>query len=151
MAGPRMRWLGLAVGLMLLSGCSIQNRIALKDCQFNVRNVAVQSLTPLELRLVVTLGIYNPNRIEVIVDRFDYVVLINNKRVVDGESTQDLRIGQNQTGDLPITVRANVVDATRIIIDMQRTKRRVVTVRGTYYIKVPWGEYPFPVEVSHSF
>ena len=142
----------MGLGLLVAPGCSgIANRVALKNCQFNVRNVQLGAVSPLEVNLTVTLGIYNPNNIEVIVDRFDYVVLINGQRVADGASARDLTIGVNQSGDLPISVRANVVDAAKVFVNLRRSRRRRVTVRGTYYVQVPWGRYPFPVEISHDF
>ena len=145
----------LLLGALLLSmvaGCpSVQSRVAIKDCQFNLRDVRILKITPFEAKLAVKIGVYNPNDIEVIVDRFDYVVLVNGRRLADGANTHDLLIPVNGSGDVNLTVRANVVDAAVVIGRLRKGGKRVATVRGTYYVRVPWGRYPFPVEVSRSF
>lgn len=146
--------LAMVAGALLLgsSGCpSVAARTAIVNCQFNVRSVRIPRITPFEVQLRVTLGVHNPNKIAVIVDRFDYVVLVDGRKLADGANQNDVRIPVNKSRDLTISVRANVVDAAAVVHRLRRGGKRTVTVRGTVYVKVPWGRYPFPVEVTRRF
>ena len=138
--------------MLLLSGCpSVAKRLALKDCQFSVVKVGLRSVRGLNVNLDVTLGVYNPNEEEVIVDRFDYTLLINRQRVAEGAMTRDVVIPVAQSRELPLSVRINVVDAARVGLALSRRGERGLRVRGTYYVRVPWGRHPYPLSFEHRF
>ncbi len=145
------RLIGL-LAILALSGCpSVQKRLALKDCQFNVRGVTVDRITPFEAQLTVTIGVYNPNSIEVIVDKFDYTVLISGRKLADGVSQHGVAIPVNSSRDLKVSVRANVVDAAMAIQRLRGGAKRKITLAGTSYVRVPWGVFPYRFTVSKQF
>ena len=144
-----------AAGLLLialLAGCpSVAKRVAIRNCQVNLQSVHIERFTPFELELRLTLGIYNPNDIEVILDRFDYVALVDGLRLADGQSRHGVTIPVSRSRDVDVMVRTNLVDAAQVAYRLKAGGQRTATLRGTVYVDVPWGEYPFPIEVSRSF
>jgi LEA14-like dessication related protein len=148
----RVALLAVVLGIAALSGCpDVAARVAIKDCQFNVTNVQLRAVRGLNLHLDVTLGVFNPNKQTVIVDRFDYTVLLNGLKVADGAMQRDVEIPMHQSRDLPMSVRINAMDAARVGMALRRRGARRVALKGTYYVRVPWGRYPFPVDIQHRF
>lgn len=138
--------------IVALTGCpSVAQRVAIKSCQFSLHGVEVVRITPLEVELAVTLGIYNPNDIDVIVDRFDYTALIDGRKLADGQSRDQVTIPVNHTRDLRVSVRAATTDAAAAVQRLLPGGEHTITFRGTSYIEVPWGVHEFPVEVSRQF
>ena len=144
--------LALLLALPLCAGCpSVAQRVAIKSCQVNLRDVRIERFTPFELELRLTLGVYNPNSIEVILDRFDYVGLVDGLRLADGQSRHGATIPVNQSRDVDVHVRTNLLDAAQVANRLRMGGQHTATLRGTLYIDVPWGEHPFPIEVSRTF
>lgn len=150
MIRPRTSWAltALVCAVLLLGGCpSAANRLAIQQCQFNVRDLAVHGYGPLEIELLVTLGVHNPNDIDVIVDQMDYTVYFEGRKVATGRTLDDVTIPKGREGDLPITLRVNVVDLGMASAALLRG-HGLVKVRATYYVKLPWGRQPFPIDVE---
>ena len=144
----------IAAFLLLALGGScvrVEERKALQNCQFSLQGFRILDVTPFRLRFGLRVGVYNPNRIDVIVDRFDYAVVVNGRKVGDGQNRTELTIPPGATGTLDVVLRANTIDAALVATQMRRTRSAAVTLRGTSYVRVPWGTFPVPFQVSRSF
>ncbi len=136
-------------GLLLLAGCpNPAQRLALQECQFTLRDISIKGYGPLEMDLLVTVGIHNPNDIDVIVDVLTYTAYINDKRLGSGETTQDVTIPRMRHADLPVSLKMNLVDVGYAGAAALRASERVLRVEATYWVELPWGRRPFPVSVS---
>ena len=70
---PRRTLAAALAVLPLLGACSaIQSRLAIRNCKFDLRNVAVKRLDLTGATLGVLLGITNPNTVEAILDRLEF-------------------------------------------------------------------------------
>lgn len=144
------------VALVLLSlastGCpSAEARLALRQCQFSVHDIRIRGYGALAVELEVDLTIHNPNDIDVIVDQLDYTLYLNGRKFALGETTRDVTIPRGRDGILPITMRLNVIDLGLVAPTLIRGRDRVLEVKATYYVAVPWGRYPYPIELRHNF
>jgi LEA14-like dessication related protein len=148
----RLLLAALILGTLALSGCpSAEARLALRQCQFSVHDIRIRGYGALAVELEVDLTIHNPNDIDVIVDQLDYTLYLNGRKFALGETTRDVTIPRGRDGILPITMRLNVVDLGFIAPTLIRGKDRVLDVKATYYVAVPWGRYPYPIELRHRF
>lgn len=145
----------LLLALALLAsgaGCpSVAERVAIKNCHFNLRGLKIVNLSPFEVTLRLTIGVYNPNEIQVVVDRFDYTLFIDGLKAADGANRHPAQIPVRQQRDLVVDLRVNVTDAARVIPRLRAGGRHQAKVEGTVYIGVPWGEYPYPLSFTGSF
>lgn len=138
--------------LLVVTGCpSVQRRVAIRNCQFSVRNLEITRITPFKADFLLTVGVYNPNDIEVEVDRFQYAVLVNGHKVAEGWSKQELTIPVNQSRNLTVSLNANTLDVGVVIQRIKSGGRRVVQLRGTSFIRVPWGIHKYPFQVERRF
>lgn len=145
---PRALSGALLLCLLAFTGCpSAAQRLAIKDCQFSVRDVNVRGFGPLEIELLVVLGVHNPNDIDVIVDQMDYTVYFDGRKIASGQTLDDVTIPEGHDNDLPVTMRLNMVYLGMASAGLVRG-HGLVKVRATYYVQLPWGRQPFPVEVE---
>ena len=154
--GPAVRARLLLASLVLctvaLSGCpSAEARLALRQCQFSVHDIRVRGYGALAVELEVDLTIHNPNDIDVVVDQLDYTLYLNGRKFALGETTREVTIARGRDETLPITMRLNVIDPGLVAPTLIRGRDRVLDVKATYYVAVPWGRYPYPIELRHTF
>ena len=146
------RLLAFVACAALCSGCpSRASREAIKQCHFTLRTIDVSGYGPLEVELLVTLGVHNPNDIEVVVDQMDYTVYLNGEKLTHGRTSQDITIPVGGNADIPISARLNAIELGRAAFTLLRGDDRVLKVRATYYIELPWGREPFPFEIERRF
>lgn len=142
---------GLALAAILLLGVGCPNaeqRLALRECQFSLRDVSIRSFGGLELELLLTVGIFNPNDIDVIVDVVTYTVSVNGRRLGSGETDRDLTIRRGTREDLPVTLRLNLIDLGVAGASLRSSDQRLFRVDATYWVALPWGRKAFPVSFS---
>ena len=143
---------GLAA--FFLTGCSslglaIENpRYAIRDIRPRV-DIAIP-LSASSIDLDFNLEVDNPNPVGLRLDQIDFNLFINDSRVLDSVSRQDIRIPANGRGDVQLRTRIgyqNVRSLWNELVDVVRGNRARYELRGNAYYDTPVGRLKFPVSV----
>ena len=145
----------LAISL-LLSGCAaIRNTLNIENPRYSIRNIRprVDVAIPLSessIDIDFALEVDNPNSVGLHLDQIDFNLFINENRVLDSISQQDIRIPANGRGDVILRTRIgyrNVRSLWNEIVNVISGNRARYELRGNAYYNTPIGRMKFPVTV----
>jgi LEA14-like dessication related protein len=141
---------------LLLSGCAaIRNTLNIENPRYSIRNIRPRidialPLSASSIDIDFALEVDNPNSVGLRLDQIDFNLFINNNRVLDSISQQDLRIPANGRGDVNLRTRIgyqNVRSLWDEIVNVVRGNRAKYELRGNAYYDTPVGRLKFPVSV----
>lgn len=144
---------------LLVSGCAaVQQALNIENPRYSFREIRprVNIALPLSASAIdidFNIAVENPNRVGIRLDQLDFNLLINNSRVLDGVTQQNIRIPANGTGDVRLTTRIgynNIRTIWNEMIDVIRGERANYEIQGTAYYDTPVGRLQFPVTVYSS-
>ena len=137
--------------LVALFGCRSLNII---NPTYSLRGVSPHVVLgiPPAIDLDFTVGVDNPNPVELRLDHFDFDVLINNNTVLNNiRSDQGAHIPARGVGDVHLFAHVNFSNLETIyrqIIDVVQGNRASYQLRGNAYYDTPVGLLRFPVTVT---
>jgi LEA14-like dessication related protein len=146
----------LALITLVLSGCStIARNLNIVNPSYSFREVRprVQVALPLSASSIdfdMTVGVNNPNRVGLRMDRLDFSLFVNDSRLLDTVSNQQIRIPANGSGDVFLRARVDYNNLRSIwseIVSVINGNRARYELRGTAYYDTPVGQLKFPVTV----
>jgi LEA14-like dessication related protein len=147
------RTLMYATVLVLLSGCNTLANLHIINPTYQLRGVQprVNLGIPPTMDFDFTVGIDNPNPVELRLDHFDFDLLINNNRVLNNvHSDQGAHIPARGVGDVHLTGHVTY-DNIRTIFDelanIVQGNRASYAIQGNAYYDTPVGQMRFPVTV----
>lgn len=154
--GVVLTGLCIVAGVMAfaLTGCSslglnIENpRYSIRDIRPRVDIALPLSASSIDLDFAIEVD--NPNPVGLRLDQIDFNLFINDSRVLDSTSRQDIRIPANGRGDVYLRTRIgyqNVRSLWNEIVDVVRGNRARYELRGNAYYDTPVGRLKFPVTV----
>jgi LEA14-like dessication related protein len=145
--------------LLLLSGCSsLQKALNIENPRYSIRSIRprVDIALPLSASSIdidFNLEVDNPNSVGLRLDQIDFNLFINDQRVLDSVSRQNLRIPANGIGQVELRTRIgyqNVRSIWNEVVDIVRGERARYELRGNAYYDTPVGRLKFPVTVYSS-
>ena len=145
--------------VLLLSGCAaLQTALNIENPRYAIRDIRprVDIAIPLSASSIdidFNLEVDNPNSVGLRLDQLDFNLFINDTRVLDSVSRQDLRIPANGVGDVQLRTRIgyqNIRSLWNEIVDIVRGQRARYELRGNAYYETPVGRLKFPVTVYSS-
>jgi LEA14-like dessication related protein len=145
---------GLA--FFLLSACAaVQSALNIENPRYTIRDIRprVDIAIPLSassIDIAFNLEVDNPNSVGLRLDQLDLDLFINDNRVFDSVSSQDLRIPANGVGLVDLRTRIgyqNVRTLWTQLVDVVRGQRARYELRGNAYYETPVGRLKFPVTV----
>ncbi|HVR40833.1 MAG TPA: LEA type 2 family protein [Thermoanaerobaculia bacterium] len=148
--------LALSLLTLSLSGCAAaMNALDIQNPRYSIRDIRprVDIALPLSassIDLDFTLGVDNPNRVGMKLDRIDFGVFINDTHVLDTVSDQRINIPANGIGDVRLRARigyGNLRTVFREVADVVQGNRARYEIRGNAYYDTPAGKLRFPVTV----
>jgi len=148
--------LTLALITVVLSGCStIARNLNIVNPSYSFRDVRprVSVALPLSASSIdfdLTVGVNNPNRVGLRMDRLDFSLFVNDSRLLDTVSNQQIRIPANGYGDVSLRARVDYNSLRSIwgeIVNVINGNRARYELRGTAYYDTPVGQLQFPVTV----
>jgi LEA14-like dessication related protein len=158
--GSFLAFLSMAAGLaLLLSGCAaLQSALNIENPRYNIRNIhpRIDIAIPLSASSIdidFALEVDNPNSVGLRLDQIDFNLFINDSRVLDSISQQNINIPANGRGDVQLRTRIgyqNIRSLWSEIVDMVRGERARYEIRGNAYYQTPVGRLKFPVTVYSS-
>jgi LEA14-like dessication related protein len=159
--GMALTVLCMAAGAVffMLSGCSsVAKVLNIENPRYSIRDIRprVDIAIPLSassIDLDFNVEVDNPNSVGLRLDRIDFDLFINNSRIMDSVSSQNVRIPANGRGDVHLSTRINYQSVRNLwteIVDVVRGERARYEIRGTAHYDTPLGIMKFPVTVYSS-
>lgn len=161
----RLRTAALLTGLCLvlsaismLSGCGLAKDLNIINPSYSIRDIRprVQVALPLSASSIdfdFTVGIDNPNRVGLRLDKIDFSLFVNDTRVVDSVSDQGINIPANKYGEVRLRSRVgyqNLRSMFQEVAGLIQGNRARYELRGNAYYNTPVGQLKFPVTVYSS-
>jgi len=159
MLGSLLAFLSVSAGLavLLLSGCAaVQSALDIENPRYSIRNIhpRLDIAIPLSASSVdidFDLEVDNPNRVGLRLDQIDFNLFINEARVLDSISQQNINIPANGRGDVRLRTRIgyqNVRSLWQEMVDIVSGRQRAkYELRGNAYYQTPVGRLKLPVTV----
>lgn len=156
--GSLLACLSVAAGLaaLLVSGCAaLQGALNIENPRYAIRDIRprVDIALPLSsssIDIDFNLEVDNPNKVGIRLDQLDFNLFINDSRVLDSVSRQDIRIPANGIGNVQLRTHIgyqNVRSLWNELVDIVRGQRARYELRGNAYYDTPLGRLKFPVTV----
>jgi LEA14-like dessication related protein len=157
--GSLLAFLSISAGLavLLLSGCAaVRSALDIENPRYSIRNIhpRLDIAIPLSASSVdidFDVEVDNPNRVGLRLDQIDFNLFINEARVFDSISEQNVNIPANGRGDVRLRTRIGYqnlrslwTEITDIVSGRQRAKYEL---RGNAYYQTPVGRLKLPVTV----
>lgn len=145
--------------LLLFAGCAaVRSALDIQNPRYSFRNIhpRVDIALPLSASSIdidFDVEVDNPNGVGLRLDQLDFNLFINDTRVLDSVSRQNLNIPANGVGNVALRTRIgyqNVKNLWNEIVDIVRGERARYELRGTAYYGTPVGQLKFPVSVYSS-
>jgi LEA14-like dessication related protein len=150
------RTLMYATVLVLLTGCNTLSNLHILNPSYSLRGVQprVNLGIPPTMDFDFTVGVDNPNPVQLRLDYFDFDVLINNNRVLSNvRSNQGVHIPARGVGDVHLTGHVTYDNLRSIfneIANVVQGNRARYAIQGNAYYDTPVGQLRFPVTVDSS-
>ena len=150
------RTLKYATILVLLTGCNTLSNLHILNPSYSLRGVQprVNFGIPPTMDFDFTVGVDNPNPVELRLDHFDFDVLVNNNRVLSNvRSDQGAHIPARGVGDVHLTGHVSYNDIKSIfneLANIVQGNRASYAIQGNAYYDTPVGQLRFPVTVYSS-
>jgi len=146
--------LALSLFAVLLSGCNTLANLHIINPSYSLRGVQprVNFGIPPSIDFDFTVGVDNPNPVELRLDHLDFDLLINNNPILNNvRSDQGVHIPARGLGDVHLTTHVssdNIRAIWREISDVVSGNRASYAIRGNAYYDTPVGQLRFPVTVA---
>lgn len=149
----RYGWLAAVALALALGGCgSVAKRKALKDCKFDLADVEVKSVSLSDVDLLVELSVYNPNDVEVIVDRFSYKLWSDKNAIAEGWHRRQEKVPPGEARVIAFTVKTPLKNLGKGVLNQIRNEGNVTyTLQATVYLDTFFGELEIPVTVRKKY
>ena len=158
--GSALAFVSIAAGIatFLLTGCSTLAALNIENPRYSIRDIrpSVDIAIPLSASSIdvdFAIEVDNPNPVGIRLDEIDFNLFINDNRVLDSVSRQDIRIPANGRGDVALRTRIgynNIRTLWSEMVDVVRGRRAKYEIRGNAYYNTPVGRLKFPVTVYSS-
>lgn len=147
--------IGAGVALLLSSCAAMQSALRIENPRYSIRDIhpRVDIALPLSASSIdidFALEVDNPNSVGLRLDQVEFDLFINDSRVLDSISRQDLRIPANGKGDVQLRTRIgyqNIRTMWSEMVNIVRGEHARYEIRGNAYYETPVGRLKFPVTV----
>ena len=148
------RTLMYATLLVLLTGCNTLANLHIINPTYQLRGVSprVNLGIPPTMDFDFTVGVDNPNTVDLRLDHFDFDLLINNNRVLQNvRSDQGVHIPARGNGDVHLTSHVGYNDVRNLyneLVSIVQGNRASYAIQGNAFYDTPVGRLQFPVTVN---
>lgn len=147
--------LALAVVTLALAGCTSLAGLNIVNPRYSIRDIRphVDIAIPLSASAIdfdFNLGVDNPNRVGLKLDRVDFNLLINDRQILQGFSDQRITVPAQGYGDVRLRARMGYESARSIfreVAEIIQGNRARYAIEGNAYYDTPVGRVKFPVSV----
>lgn len=149
---PLIAALALVVGVPTLPGCWVSQaytqRKAIEQARFSLRNVQLLGLDLVGANLLVTVQLENPTETEMVLDRIDYTLFVNDLKAFEGDVKEKTTVPPGQSRPLPIRVTLAYADIGTQIRGLIATGQvRSWGLKGAAHFDTPIGTIDYPIDL----
>jgi LEA14-like dessication related protein len=155
--GSFLALVSIASGILLLfSRCSaLQTALNIENPRYALQGIRPRldlaiPLSASSIEIDFVLEVDNPNSVGLRLDQLDFDLFINDSRVLESATRQNIRIPANGRGDVALSTRIGYENVRSIwdqLVSVIRGERARYEIRGNAYYETPVGRLRFPVEV----
>jgi LEA14-like dessication related protein len=147
--------IGAGVAMLLTSCAAVKTALNIENPRYSLRDIrpSIDIAIPLSASSIdvdFTLEVDNPNSVGLRLDQLDFNLYINDSRVLDTISQQNINIPANARGDVQLKTRIgyqNIRSLWDELVSVIRGQRARYEIRGNAYYETPLGRLKFPVTV----
>lgn len=144
------------VAMLLTSCAAVKTALNIENPRYSLRDIrpSVDIAIPLSASSIdidFALEVDNPNSVGLRLDQVDFNLYINDSRILDTISQQNISIPANGRGDVQLktrivyqNIRSTWNELVNIVTGRERAKYEI---RGNAYYETPLGRLKFPVTV----
>lgn len=149
----RCRWPAAVALALAFAGCgTVAKRKALKDCEFDLVDVEVKGVSLSDVDLLLELSVYNPNDVEVIVDRFSYKLWSDKNAIAEGWHRRREKVPPGETRVIALTMKTPLKNLGKGVLNQIMNRGGVTyTLQATVFLDTFFGELKVPVTVSKKY
>lgn len=135
--------------LVLAISCSfLKERLAVKECNFKLRQARPYDFSLTDLKLDLTINIANPNKVDAVLDKLDYTLFVAGESIVSGATNQKIKVLAGKNKDFVTTVLINYQSISAAILKALKEGSPSYAVKGRAYIDTPIGQINYPITIS---
>ncbi len=138
----------LFIVTFLLTCTYIQKRLAIKNCKFRFKDVQIVRIGLSDIELKTFIEVKNPNKIEVIIEKFTYDFYVNDINAFSGLFSQKTKIKPGRSRTISMLINIPYSKITKTIISLIKEKKAEYKIKGRVYLSTILGEFPFDVEIK---
>lgn len=129
-----------------------ENVQALKDTNVTFEGLKVNEISTEKIDLNITVNIYNPNDVTVVLERMEYDIYANDVRIASGTFEEPLEIPPGQTVSTSTNIVAPVSTVPSAILSILMEGEANWSIEGTMYFDTPDGtiEQTFSREINRE-
>jgi LEA14-like dessication related protein len=151
--------IALAVASLTFTGCStIASALDLVNPTYSIRDIRPHvaiglPLSTSSIDFDFNLGIDNPNKVGLRLDRVDFDLLVNQNRLLSSTTQQAVNIPARGFGEVPLRSRVGYNEIRGIwstVVELIQGNRAQYQVNGTAFYNTPVGAVRWPVTVYTS-
>ncbi len=142
----------LIIVIVLLSSCTAYKQInAIKNLQYNFEGINVGMPSLGKIVLLVDIGIYNPNNVDVEIEEINYEIFIDNKRIAVGETEEDIVIKKNAKTTYSTKIKPELSELKNNLPNiMMGLGKMKVLVKGDVTFNTSVGAHTFPFSIERK-
>lgn len=143
--------LGISLLLHQCASNPIDRRKELKNCDFMLGRVKVESIGLNSLTTQVNIDIFNPNQIDVVLDKMDVDLYVNDRMVGRGFNREKITIKSNDKTRVVLGLNLKYTGTYKAIKELLKDENDLTyQLKGKVYYQTIFGDITFPFETERE-
>lgn len=134
--------------ICMLSCSAIKERLAVKECKFDLVSVTPYDFSFSNLKLDFDINVDNPNKVDALLDRLTYTLFVNESDVFSGTTGESVKILAGKSERFTTTITLEYTKIGQTIVEAIKMKKAAYKIAARAYVNTALGELSYPVEIS---
>ena len=143
-----MKRIYLLAIILILSCSAVQERLAIKECNFALTSVKPYAFTFNNFKLDFDIKVDNPNKVDAVLDKLKYSLYADESEVISGTTGKGLKIPAKNSNNFITTVTLEYSKLGEVLTSAIKLGKAEYKVKATVYIETLIGEISYPVEIT---
>jgi len=133
----------------------IQKRKAVQNCRFRIEKIEQVKWDPLDpegkIQIDIRLEIKNPrNNIDVVLDKLDAILYINNNEVVKVSNTKDIKVKKGEKKSFLVSALLHIGTINKTLLESMNSGKAFYKIKGKVYFNTIIGERSFSITILEA-
>ena len=141
--------LGIVCVLFFSSCCGmIDRRKELQNCDFWTKDIKIENVGKTDIELSIDIKIYNPNKIDVVLDKLEADILVDNEVIGKLTHTDKVTIETKKSKVVRIKANLKILETYKTIKKLLGKDALSYQLKGKGYFHTIFGDISFPFETT---